>query len=121
MISHDQRPHAEIVPCTPRLKLAEEVPLNYNKGMIQTRSSSIALGVYQHYKGNLYEVLNIAQHSETSEWLVVYRQLYGDHSVWVRPLEMFQETVDTGTGPQQRFRLVEEEEFTHATDTVSRR
>jgi hypothetical protein len=50
-------------------------------------------GTYRHYKGNLYEVLGIARHSETDDQLVVYRALYGDAGLWVRPLAMFQETV----------------------------
>lgn len=50
-------------------------------------------GVYRHYKGNEYALLYIATHSETSEAMVVYRQLYGDAQVWVRPLTMFIETV----------------------------
>jgi hypothetical protein len=53
----------------------------------------IALGKYRHYKGREYEVLAIAKHSETLAPMVVYRALYGDAGVWVRPLEMFQETV----------------------------
>ncbi len=50
-------------------------------------------GTYRHYKGNLYEVLGVARHSETEEPLVVYRALYGEGGLWVRPLVMFQETV----------------------------
>ena len=50
-------------------------------------------GRYRHYKGNFYEVIDIASHSETEEELVVYRKLYGDHSLWVRPLAMFVEHV----------------------------
>ena len=50
-------------------------------------------GTYRHYKGNLYEVLGVARHSETEEQLVVYRALYGERGLWVRPLAMFQETV----------------------------
>jgi len=53
----------------------------------------ISAGFYRHYKGARYEVLHLARHSETEEWLVVYRQCYGDEAVWVRPLSMFQETV----------------------------
>ena len=54
----------------------------------------ITPGTYRHYKGNLYEVLDVATHSETEEQLVVYRALYGDRGLWVRPLAMFSETVD---------------------------
>lgn len=50
-------------------------------------------GRYRHYKGNYYEVIETARHSETEEIMVVYRCQYGDFSLWVRPLEMFLETV----------------------------
>jgi hypothetical protein len=50
-------------------------------------------GTYRHYKGNLYEVLGVARHSETEEKLVVYRALYGEQGLWVRPLAMFEESV----------------------------
>lgn len=50
-------------------------------------------GRYRHYKGNFYQVIGVARHSETEELMVVYRQLYGDQGLWVRPLEMFLETV----------------------------
>ena len=50
-------------------------------------------GLYRHYKGNDYEVLGVATHSETGESLVVYRALYGEFGLWVRPLAMFEETV----------------------------
>ncbi|OMH38728.1 hypothetical protein BGP75_05940 [Motiliproteus sp. MSK22-1] len=53
----------------------------------------IKTGRYQHYKGNEYEVVGVATHSETEESLVVYRMLYGDYSLWVRPVDMFQESV----------------------------
>lgn len=55
--------------------------------------TGVRLGRYRHYKGNYYQVLGIARHSETEEKMVVYRKLYGDQSVWVRPLVMFVETV----------------------------
>jgi hypothetical protein len=55
--------------------------------------SIVSPGRYRHYKGNDYQVLGIARHSETEEELVVYRCLYGDFSLWVRPLAMFTESV----------------------------
>ena len=59
-------------------------------------------GRYRHYKGNDYMVVGVARHSETEEELVVYRKLYGDGSLWVRPLAMFLEdvTVDGRTMPR---------------------
>jgi hypothetical protein len=55
--------------------------------------TTIRPGRYRHYKGNYYEVIDVARHSETEEEMVVYRKLYGDGSLWVRPLEMFVENV----------------------------
>lgn len=51
-------------------------------------------GIYKHYKGNLYEVFMTAQHSETEEWVVVYKALYGEEGMWVRPYKMFLEKVE---------------------------
>ena len=51
-------------------------------------------GKYRHYKGNDYQVIGIAKHSEDDSELVVYRPLYGEGRLWVRPLEMFVETVE---------------------------
>ncbi|HSP31466.1 MAG TPA: DUF1653 domain-containing protein [Halomonas sp.] len=62
-------------------------------------------GIYRHYKGNLYEVMGIAQHSESEEHVVVYRALYGDYGLWTRPLEMFTETVTKEGHSQPRFAL----------------
>lgn len=66
-------------------------------------------GIYQHYKGQLYQVLHVATHSETQEKLVVYQCLYGDYSIWVRPLDMFKEhiTLDDDR-EQERFKLIQE-------------
>lgn len=50
-------------------------------------------GRYRHYKGSEYEVIAVARHSETEEWMVVYRPCYADQDLWVRPATMFQETV----------------------------
>ena len=60
-------------------------------------------GRYRHYKGNDYQVVGIARHSETEEELVVYRKLYGDGSLWVRPSEMFTEDVVVDGQQTQRF------------------
>ena len=64
------------------------------------------LGIYRHYKGNFYQLLHIARHSETEEPLAVYRALYGDYGVWVRPLAMFTESVAMEQGSMARFALV---------------
>ncbi|MGW4519641.1 DUF1653 domain-containing protein [Amycolatopsis sp. NPDC004378] len=63
-------------------------------------------GRYVHYKGGEYEVLGVARHSETEERLVVYRALYGEQGLWVRPEVMFGETVETAAGSVPRFRRV---------------
>lgn len=51
------------------------------------------IGSYRHFKGNIYEVIGIASHSETEEKYVVYRAKYGDGELWIRPQEMFNEKV----------------------------
>lgn len=66
-------------------------------------------GIYRHYKGNLYEVLMTAQHSETEEWMVVYKALYGDKGMWVRPYEMFVEKVEVEGVSIPRFEKIEGE------------
>lgn len=69
-------------------------------------SQTVTQGIYRHYKGNLYQVLHTAQHSETEEMLVVYRCLYGEYGVWVRPLAMFTETVEVDGKEIPRFELI---------------
>ena len=63
----------------------------------------IKIGRYRHFKGNEYEVLGIAKHSETTEEMVVYRALYGEHGLWVRPASMWNETVERDGKVYQRF------------------
>lgn len=60
-------------------------------------------GKYRHFKGNEYEVLYIARHSETLAPMVVYRALYGERGVWVRPAEMWNETVERDGRTYRRF------------------
>lgn len=63
-------------------------------------------GIYRHYKGNKYEVIGTAKHSETLEQLVVYRALYGDMGLWVRPQEMFEEKVVKAGQAVPRFEYI---------------
>lgn len=65
-------------------------------------------GIYQHYKGRRYEVIDVARHSETEEWLVVYRTLYGNYDLWVRPLTMFVEQVEVDGQRVPRFEFVKD-------------
>jgi hypothetical protein len=60
-------------------------------------------GMYRHYKGELYEVIGVARHSEALEELVVYRALYGDRCLWVRPRGMFMEGIETDGIRRPRF------------------
>jgi len=65
-------------------------------------------GLYRHYKGNMYEVYMSAQHSETEEWMVVYKALYGDEGMWVRPYDMFMELVEVDGQMTERFKKVDD-------------
>lgn len=65
-------------------------------------------GTYRHYKGQFYNVIGVAKHSETLEEMVVYQALYGDYGLWVRPKAMFFETVLVGNESVPRFELVSE-------------
>ena len=68
--------------------------------------STFKKGRYRHFKGMEYEVIDIAHHSETQEAMVVYRALYGEHGLWVRPLEMFFETIERDGKSLQRFAYI---------------
>jgi hypothetical protein len=67
---------------------------------------AIELGKYRHYKGNYYEVIGVVRHSETLEEMVLYKQLYGEGALWVRPLIMFTETVIIEGQTKPRFEKV---------------
>jgi len=67
--------------------------------------NEIKPGIYRHYKGKRYEVLYMALHSETLEEMVVYKALYGDHKIWVRPASMWNETVTVNGEEKHRFEL----------------
>ncbi|WP_341676727.1 DUF1653 domain-containing protein [Niveibacterium sp. SC-1] len=69
---------------------------------------TIRLGRYRHYKGNEYEVIGLARHSETLEVLVVYRPLYNATGLWVRPYAMFVEDVQGPQGRVPRFAPIED-------------
>ncbi len=64
---------------------------------------TIEKGVYRHYKGNEYEVIGVANHSETLELMVVYRAMYGEKELWVRPASMWNETVNVNGKEVKRF------------------
>ena len=83
---------------------------SYDVGMSEDRPvpplPEIIPGIYQHYKGQRYEVYGVARHSETFEPLVVYRPLYGEGALWVRPHAMFTGTVLVDGKEQPRFAWV---------------
>lgn len=77
------------------MKRSDEIP-----------AKALLPGRYRHYKGKDYQVLDVATHSETGEAMVVYRCLYGDYSLWVRPLSMFTESVEVAGETVPRFAFV---------------
>ena len=70
--------------------------------------TELKLGKYRHFKGKEYELIGIAAHSETLEPMVVYKALYGEGGLWVRPAEMWTEIVDRDGYHGPRFALIEE-------------
>jgi hypothetical protein len=65
-------------------------------------------GKYRHYKGNLYEVIGAAKHSETLEDMIVYKALYGEGGIWVRPASMWEELVEADGKTMRRFEKAED-------------
>ena len=70
--------------------------------------STVKPGRYRHFKGMEYQVIGTARHSETLEEMVVYRALYGEGGLWVRPAKMFFETIEREGKKMKRFELVED-------------
>ena len=66
-------------------------------------------GIYRHFKGNKYELVDFVKHSETTEIMVLYRALYGEGELWVRPLEMWDEEIVRDGKKFKRFTLEEAE------------
>jgi hypothetical protein len=90
------------------LWLAREGDGGVKRQWLQKRTpmTTVQPGRYRHYKGKEYTVLGVALHSETQEELVVYRQEYGEHGLWVRPKQMFLETVKMDGQVVPRFRYL---------------
>lgn len=63
-------------------------------------------GIYQHFKGNLYQVLHTARHSETEEYMVVYHPANTPEDIWIRPLDMFDETIERDGKTIKRFTFI---------------
>ena len=78
-------------------------------GRIMTEEHlKLAGRMFRHFKGNLYRLEGFAKDSETLEEMVVYRALYGEHGLWVRPAKMFFETIERNGKRMKRFELLEE-------------
>ncbi|MEG0910007.1 MAG: DUF1653 domain-containing protein [Ruthenibacterium sp.] len=71
---------------------------------------TVKIGRYRHFKGNEYAVLSMARHSETLEEMVVYRAVYGEGGIWVRPASMWNEMVEYGGQTVRRFTYLGTEE-----------
>lgn len=69
---------------------------------------TLKTGIYRHYKDKLYQVIGVARHSETEEEHVVYRPLYGERGLWIRPLAMFDETIEHNGTKTKRFTFIED-------------
>ena len=77
--------------------------------MDSNKYANIPRGKYRHYKNQEYELIDIVHHSETREALVLYRALYGERGLWVRPFDMFFETVEINGASLPRFHHIGED------------
>jgi len=78
--------------------------------MTDRQAKQLPNGRYRHYKGGEYDVIDVARHSETEELMVVYRPLYGERELWVRPLSMFLESVELDGKTIPRFQRLADPE-----------
>lgn len=81
-------------------------PFKRPKWSKEKGEAQMQLGKYRHYKGKFYEVIGMATHSETMEELVVYKALYGEYGLWVRPKQMFSEEVLVAGRSIPRFQYI---------------
>ena len=86
---------------------AEEVPEVVDNSTEELKPQDITLGKYRHFKGNEYEVIGFAKDSETTEIMVVYRALYGEKELWVRPYQMFAEIIERDGKKMYRFEKID--------------
>jgi len=93
-----------VAPAWRKLALSNRV----NLYLTILKEPTVKLGIYQHYRGNYYQVLGVSRHSETLEELVVYQALYGDFGLWVRPISMFIEKVNHNSVQVPRFKPISE-------------
>ena len=91
-----------------KLLCGESIGSTYGIYKENVSAYKIRLGKYRHYKGNLYEVIAVGRHSESLEEMVVYRALYGEGGVWVRPAYMWLQMVTLPSGAARRFEYIEE-------------
>ena len=97
-------------PCTISLTNSTDSKQTRNHSNPETtKNMTLKPGRYRHYKGSDYQVIDVARHSETEELLVVYRTLYGEYDLWVRPLEMFTEEVVVDGKTLPRFTFISED------------
>lgn len=81
---------------------------NYNINLSVNIMNKIKLGIYRHYKGNMYKVLYIAKHSETLEDMVIYQDVKYPDKIWARPASMWNDDIEIDGNTVKRFELMEE-------------
>jgi hypothetical protein len=101
------------IDCLLRLVTQLEVKYFMEQQISLSRTSKPSLlkkGIYQHFKGKCYELIDVAYHSETLEEYVIYRALYGERGLWIRPLAMFNEIIERDGKRLERFAWLSDSE-----------